>query len=296
MAAKTWESDFRYKAIKASIRQLDASYRDDPFRFSGSFCVPLAVKPVVGWTPGKILLIALVLGFILLGLGALLASQAGEDEPIPSTGLLVAAGVSCLSGFGCFLSPLFLDRYIMTWLLGERAANLLARQGTVLCAEISDTDQTKMTVAVDGDDYVLIVADDVDQRLLIEGVAARYQIRSDDVISVTEFSWKTYVGADRRRDIARNRDRSHVSDADPHHAGAIAVLFEEAHQESHSPGLSADTDAGINGLVMATRRAGRSVEFDIAVASDGALPSTSAGYSTGIRCLQNGSGHSGRPD
>ena len=88
MAARTWEADFRYPAIQASIPLIRDGYLDDPFRFDGSFCIPVAERPAVGWTPGKIMLIFLVLGFALLGTGAYLGAQAerirGEDGPVAS--------------------------------------------------------------------------------------------------------------------------------------------------------------------------------------------------------------------
>ncbi len=83
MAAKTWEKDFRYPAIQASIRLLGDGYYDDPFRFPGSFCIPVAEKPIVGWTPGRVSLIAIVVGFLLLAAGALLAATTNDKQPAP---------------------------------------------------------------------------------------------------------------------------------------------------------------------------------------------------------------------
>ena len=70
MAAKTWETDFRSEAIRASIQKLGPEFRSDPFRYDGSFCLPVAERPIVGWSPGKISLIALAIGFALMGVGA----------------------------------------------------------------------------------------------------------------------------------------------------------------------------------------------------------------------------------
>ena len=41
MAAKTWDKDFRNKAILASIQKLSAEHREDPFQSDESFCVPV---------------------------------------------------------------------------------------------------------------------------------------------------------------------------------------------------------------------------------------------------------------
>lgn len=196
MAAKTWEADFRYRAIKASIRQLDGHDRNDLFSFPGSFCIPVAEKPVVGWTPGKLMLIALVVGFALLASGALLASRVEIKDDEADVGLLILGCVATLCGFVCFLAPVLLDRHVMRLLLGQRGSHLLAHEGTVLCAEISEADRSRLKISIDGDDYILLLADAQERRLLIEGVAARYQICGEDVQYVDEFEWLNYLGAE----------------------------------------------------------------------------------------------------
>ena len=191
MAAKTWETDFRYPAIQASIRELKSADCDDPFDWPGSLCIPVAERPVMGWTPGKIWLIALILGFVCLGLGAWLASR-------EETGPLII-GVCCsLSGFGFFFMPMYADRPIIRGVIGERAHELIARNpdATVLSSELSNADRSQMKLSIDGDDHVLILFDTQEKRLLIDGIGARYQIRADDVELLEPFVFTNYVGAE----------------------------------------------------------------------------------------------------
>src|SRR5688572_25361519 len=198
MAAKTWETDFRYLAICESVKELGDEPCDDLFSFPGSLCVPVAKKPVVGLTPGKICIAFLVLGFALLGSGVFVV---GKDERNVNQGkeknaAMVPVGFCLgLAGISCFFAPLLLDRYIMRLLLGSRGSELVHRPGDLLCAEISHTDRTKMKISIDGDDYVLVLADYVNRRLLIEGVAARYMIRATDVTDLQPFEFLNYVGA-----------------------------------------------------------------------------------------------------
>jgi hypothetical protein len=199
MAAKTWEADFRYPAICRSIKRLESEAVDDLWDSSSSYCVPVAKKPVVGWTPGKISVAFLVLGFVLLGSSVLLlgmAERRGKQGNPMAQWVQPLAACLGVSGIACFFVPLLLDRYIMKWLIGARGAELLRQRGELLCAEISHTDRSKMTVSIDGDDYVLILADVLNRRLLIEGVAARYMIRAQDVLQLEDFEFLNYVGAE----------------------------------------------------------------------------------------------------
>jgi hypothetical protein len=199
MAAKTWETDFRYLAICESIKEFGNEHGDDLFSFPGSLCVPVAKKPVVGWTPGRIFLICLVLGFALLGGGVVIIGKAERDAGRGNGNNAVAVSIgACLSiaGVACFFLPVTLDRLIMKLVLGSRGTGLARRRGDILCAEISDTDRTKMKISIDGDDYVLVLADYANHRLLIEGIAARYLIRGIDVTDFRAFQFMNYVGAE----------------------------------------------------------------------------------------------------
>lgn len=199
MAAKTWESDFRYEAICASVKELDGDHADDLFNFPGSFCAPVAKRPIVGWTPGRIFVISLVLGFLLMGAGVFMAGKAERDAKRgkAKNGLVlpIAASLS-LAGVSLFFLPVLLDRFIMKVLVGSRGAKLRCRPGDLLCAEISDTDRSKMKVTIDGDDYILLLADYVHGRLLIEGIAARYMLRAADVTDLQPFEFMNYVGTE----------------------------------------------------------------------------------------------------
>jgi len=200
MAAKTWETDFRYPAIKASIRAIGEGYFDDPFAFPGSFCTPVAERPLLGWTPGKITLVMLVLGFALLIGGALLGSTAERAGPgAGNTGLMVVAVCCSVGGIITFFVPSKFHRQIVSWLIGARARELAERSGgtDIMAAELSDSDRTKMAkLSIDGDDHVLIFFDDKNCRLLIEGVGARYQIRAADVRMLAPFTFKNYLGVE----------------------------------------------------------------------------------------------------
>ena len=64
MAAKTWDDDFRKDAIEASLQKLGDEYRDDPFRYDGSFCLPVGEKPNQYWTPFWIRVYVAVTGLV----------------------------------------------------------------------------------------------------------------------------------------------------------------------------------------------------------------------------------------
>ena len=77
MAAKTWDTDFRYPAIQESIKHIRSESAGDIFRSRSSFCIPVANKPIVGWTPGRLFIVFLVLGFVLLIAAAIILGGAG---------------------------------------------------------------------------------------------------------------------------------------------------------------------------------------------------------------------------
>ena len=79
MAAKTWETDFRYQAIQESIKLVRSENAGDIFRSRSSFCIPIANRPIVGWTPGRLFIVFLVLGFGLLIAAAILAGIAERN-------------------------------------------------------------------------------------------------------------------------------------------------------------------------------------------------------------------------
>lgn len=209
MAAKAWEQDFRYPAIQASMKLIrDGDYLDDPFRCPSSFCIPVDKRPAIGLTPGKIMLVALVLGFVGLGLGAWLASIAvpqpprnaiafpQANKPQENIPLLIVASFASLAGMACFFAPLMLDRQIVAWLIGDRGRRLIEQAGMtqIMTAEASDADLTRVKISIDGDDHVLIYPDADRQRLVIEGTAARYLIRAEDVDVIGPFEFENYVG------------------------------------------------------------------------------------------------------
>jgi len=196
MAAKSWEADFRYDAIQASIKLLEGDDRQNLFAIPRSFCIPVASKPIVGWTPGRITLISLVLGITLLVGAAYLASQ--SEKPGQQTSGVAVLITVCMgiAGIACFFAPVVFDRHIMSMLTGSRGAELRLQPGEMLCAEISDADRSKMKISIDGDDYVLLLADEHDNRLIVEGIAARYQIRGTDVVEINDFEFMNYIGAE----------------------------------------------------------------------------------------------------
>ncbi|MEZ6123475.1 MAG: hypothetical protein R3C49_09905 [Planctomycetaceae bacterium] len=199
MAAKTWEQDFRFPAIQASIRRLRAEQLQDPLLCEASWCVPVSQKPAVGWTPGRITLLCLIFGFALLGGGAWLASLAEKQQAAPHSSWLLAAGVcSSLSGMLLFFIPSQLDRQIVRCLIGQRADHLCVTSPSqkLLCSELSHADRANVKISIDGDDHVLILADPDKGELLMEGTAARYRIRSQDVSLVAPFQIMNYVGVE----------------------------------------------------------------------------------------------------
>jgi len=192
MAARSWETDFRFSAIQASARVLGDAHRLDPFQFPGSFCLPVAERPIVGWTPGRVSLIAIILGFTLLGAGVLLATTA-DNAKTDAGGMVMLAIAACcsFSGILTFFVPAKLDRQIVSWLIGGRGHELVQRSNmaNVMAAELSDADRSKMKITIDGDDHVLIRFDEENRRLMIEGIGARYQVRAADVEKVEAFEF-----------------------------------------------------------------------------------------------------------
>jgi hypothetical protein len=192
MAAKTWEADFRGEAVLASLAILPPEHAAEPDEAGLSYCLPVHEMPIVGWTPGKVTLIALILGFALLIAGAVIVSLA-KEEPV-----LTTVGAICsLAGFACFWAYAF-DRFILRRLLGPRGERLAeqSRLSALKSAEVSEAEHSKVTISIDGDDHVLILFDPTLQRVIMEGVAARYQILSADVVAIRPFGFMNYVGVD----------------------------------------------------------------------------------------------------
>lgn len=198
MAAKTWEADFRYPAIKQSIERIGDEVSDDPLQANFSLCLPIAARPMIGLTPGKVTLVFLLLGFLFLigGVGLMALGQRfdnGQHE-----GAFTTLGVcSSLAGMLCFFTPQILQFRINRWLIGQRGQELIDRAGgrEILCAELSQADKN-ISISVDGDDHVLMLCDPDNGRVLIEGIAARYLIRQADVISIGPFEFINYIGAE----------------------------------------------------------------------------------------------------
>ncbi|MBD3672114.1 MAG: hypothetical protein HUJ26_01195 [Planctomycetaceae bacterium] len=198
MAAKTWEIDFRKDAIRASIQKLGPDQRENPFATDESFCVPVGEKPIPFWTPGKISLICIVIGFVFLVAGAVIISFA-ENQNGPGQVLLTIVGVSCsLSGFLTFFIPAKGDRMIISRMIGERARDKVESfpRADILSAELGKPGIEGQKLSIDGDDHVLVFFDRERKRLLIEGIGARYQICSEDVTHLAEFEFMNYLGAE----------------------------------------------------------------------------------------------------
>jgi hypothetical protein len=198
MAAKTWEADFRYPAIKQSIQRISNQVSDDPFDSHFSLCLPIAARPMIGLTPGKVTLVFLVLGFLFLIGGVGFMSLGKRFDNGQYEGAFTALGAcSSLSGMLCFFTPQFLQFRINRWLIGDRGHELIDRAagGEILCAELSQADKN-ISISIDGDDHVLMWCDPDNGRVLIEGIAARYLIRQADVISLGPFEFINYIGAE----------------------------------------------------------------------------------------------------
>lgn len=197
MAGKTWDTDFRRDAVRASIAQIGDVKGTDLFASPGSFCVPVGPRPIARWNPGKLMLVALVVGFLLLFAGAGIASIAEKQkQEVASTLLLILAAGCSLSGIGMMFLTIKCDRQILRWLIGQRAQALADRadRRPLLAAEIVNGDRTTMTISINGDDFGLIHVDETQRRLLIEGVGARYQILACDVERLAPFQFMNYLG------------------------------------------------------------------------------------------------------
>lgn len=192
MAAKSWDNDFRREAVLASLAIMPPEHAAEPDESGLSYCLPVHEKPIVGVTPGRIMLLALVAGFGLMGLGVLTIERAKNDPTWTTVGVIFS-----FLGFSCFWVGLF-DRFIMRCLLGERGRRLAEQSRAVklMSGEISDANPAKMTISIDGDDYVLILFDPVSRRVIIEGIAARYQIHAADIEALRPFEIMNYVGVE----------------------------------------------------------------------------------------------------
>jgi hypothetical protein len=194
MPAKTWDADFRYAAIRASIRALGERYRTDPFLYPGSFCLPVDERPIVGWGPGRFMLVALVVGFPLLLAGGVIAKFGGRLA-LGESKMTVATWCS-VTGMLVIVLPLVLYGAMVRWLLGERAGALLRRapMAKSMTSELNDAAESAMRISIDGCDNVLVVFDEENRRLMIEGLGARYQIRAADVEEIAPFAFMNHVG------------------------------------------------------------------------------------------------------
>lgn len=193
MAAKSWDVDFRHEAIVASVQVLKDLGVDEPTEANVSYCLPLHDRPVVGITPGKVMMVALVLGMALLCAGAAIGGLLAKNDP---RFIYVAVGCS-LTGMACLFIGSF-DRSIMRWILGVRGTELAERSRAfpLISAELSNTDRSKMKMSIDGDDYVLLLADETERRVVIEGVSCRYQIMAADVEDIQPFEFINLYGAE----------------------------------------------------------------------------------------------------
>ncbi|MEM9944424.1 MAG: hypothetical protein AAF939_22920, partial [Planctomycetota bacterium] len=191
-----WESDFRYPAMQASMAIVADEQLDDLSGCQFSFCLPVFSKPVNSWiNPGRLSLLFLVLGFGGLICGGLMAFKAEQDLETNFTWVLIALACG-VSGIAFLLLPALLQKRINSWFIGDRGKALVAksRGGDLIYCELGDSSNPKLTI--DGDDNVIVLLDKVNERLLIEGVAASYQIRKQDVRSIQNFEFMGCIGAD----------------------------------------------------------------------------------------------------
>ncbi|MEZ6089318.1 MAG: hypothetical protein R3C05_15055 [Pirellulaceae bacterium] len=198
MAAKDWESDFRYAAIQQSLAYFQDDVPDDIYDVQRSFCLPIAARPVIGFSPGKLILVFLVLGFALLGAGVFVLSLAKDGGTFLECGIFYVIGPMCsLTGMLCFFAPVLFSKQIAAWFIGPRYRELKTRAGEakLLITEVSDGDLSKQKLSIDGDDYVAVFFDESNRRILIEGISARYQIRCEDIELVEPFVFLNYLGA-----------------------------------------------------------------------------------------------------
>ena len=192
--AKHWESDFRYPAIQASMAQVEREPQQDALDRAFSFCLPVTALPLPSWiTPDKISLLFLILGMGGLAAGAIMAATMDLDDG--GIKMWIAAS-SSLTGMLLLFMPALLHKRMTIWKIGDRVDQLLSRFPRMesVCCELGDS--INPTLSIDGDDHVLILFDTSNRRLLIEGLAASYQIRGDDVSLVGPFEFGGALGAE----------------------------------------------------------------------------------------------------
>ena len=197
MAAKTWDADFRCDAIAASLATLPEEARDDPFATDVSFCLPAQSRPNAGLTPGKLMLLALFVGFGLLAAGAVVLSMS-ENGTLPPSPIWLPLGAVCsLLGIATFFLAVKYDWLATRYLIGERLDRTLEHAGDAVrvTGELGPPGENQ-TISISSDDHVLMYCDRANQRLLIEGINARYQIRREDIQAIRRFEFMSYLGAE----------------------------------------------------------------------------------------------------
>lgn len=80
MAARSWEADFRYPAILASVEVVRDENLDEIFQVPRSYCLPVSERPAMRWSPGKLMLVFLVLGFAGIVGGGFFAMMAEKEK------------------------------------------------------------------------------------------------------------------------------------------------------------------------------------------------------------------------
>ena len=192
--AKNWESDFRHSAIQASIALTEQSPQRNQLEYPFSYCLPVSGSPLPSWiTPGRIVLLFVVLGFGAIAGGAVIASFVPPNDE--GSEIWIALALS-LTGMLLLLMPALLQKRISMWFIGDRAKTLLSWSSSLDLVSCELGNSEKPTLSIDGDDFVLILFDTRNRRLIIEGVAASYQIRREDVEFVRPFEFQGMLGAD----------------------------------------------------------------------------------------------------
>ena len=214
MAVRNWEKDFRSNAVTTSVGSAELLQAEDPFALPLSFCLPISQQAMNYWNPFTFLGICLmafigilIAGAVSLPLKAIDAMPPGMEANLWSAfiiGLMIFA-------FSVIVAPLICWEQIIKQFIGQRGRSLLGlaeKSGSkIVYAYIVDPDEFNPNKIPE--DFVMVLIDPTEKRLVIEGTTARYQIRKQDIRKVKPFQLHVYKGAKISYSVTNQQQNRH---------------------------------------------------------------------------------------
>ncbi|MEZ6047226.1 MAG: hypothetical protein R3C11_16920 [Planctomycetaceae bacterium] len=228
----SFQKDFRYQAMRASLDGMRKEQVNDPWEASFSYCLPTGNSPRILRRIYLSSIGTLLMGVILLlSSGGLVFARAVLDLNIPIQNmgliLLTCAGVICLIFFFPLVSwlraPFFKER-------GKRCQQQFRAEciPQVTLEDPATGEKTKLAP----EDTCYLLLDQECNRLILEGLLCSYQIRAADVILIqfikSGFSTATLIAVrmgDREKLEIRLSKIPHVNDRPASDGAAHDYLF-----------------------------------------------------------------------